>query len=71
MKNYIVIVRNFMPYLGQPSDERLMRLAWYYQSPVVSLDWEGNRNKALDEFDEKFGKYFSDFLYVHYQLIEV
>ena len=71
MNNYVVIVRDFNPSRVQPSDNYLSRLGWRYISPVVALDWEGNRDKAMDEFDEKYGKYFSHFLNKNYELIAV
>ena len=71
MKNYIVIVRDFDPNLGQPTDEYLRRLNRYYASPIVALDWETNRDKAIDEFDAKFRKHFSHFIHLNYQLVEV
>jgi hypothetical protein len=27
------------------------------------LDWESDRDKAMDEFDEKYGNHFSHFLH--------
>ena len=71
MKNYVVIVRDFDSRGTQPSDKYLYALDRYYISPVVALDWEGNRDKAMDEFDEKYGKYFSHFLNKNYELIAV
>jgi hypothetical protein len=71
MKNYIVIVRDFNPCCNQPSDEHLKALDMYYESPVVALDWESDRDKAMDEFDEKYGNHFSHFLHHNYQLIPV
>lgn len=71
MNDYIVIVRDFDARRYQPSDEYLYRLDRFYRSPVVSLDWENNRDKAIDAFDEKYRKYFSHFLYPNYELIRV
>ena len=69
MRNYIVIVRDYSPSSCRPSDEYLYALDMYYVSPVIALDWESNRDKALDKFDEKFGKYFAHFLHRNYELI--
>ena len=70
MKKYIVIVRDGVA-CHLPNDERLINLDMYYQSPVVELNWEENRDKAMDEFDMRFGKFFAHFLNPNYELIEV
>ena len=69
MKKYIVIVRDYASYHKQPSDEYLRRLDRYFISPEVMLDYENNRDKAIDEFDEKYRAHFSRFLNLHYELI--
>ena len=69
MKKYIVVVRDFSPYHDQPSDLYLFALDMYYASPIVELDIEDNFDKALDEFDKKYEKYYSHFLYQNYELI--
>ena len=71
MKNYIVIIRDFHPCYNQPSDKYLQALGMYYKSPVVALDWEHDCDKAMDEFDEKYGKCFAHFLHRNYELIPV
>ena len=71
MGNYIVIVRDFYPNLTQPTDEYLLRLNRYYSSPIVTLDWENNRDKAICKFDAKFRKNFEHFICLNYQLVEV
>ena len=71
MINYIVIVRDYNPCLTQPSDKYLYALDGYYVSPVIALDWETNRDTAMDEFDEKYGKHFAHFLQRNYELIPV
>ena len=70
MKKYIVIVRDGVS-CHDPNDERLINLDMYYQSPVVELNWEENRDKAMDEFDMRFRKFFAHFLNPNYELIEV
>ena len=69
MRNYIVIVRDYDPCLTQPSDEPLYRLNRRYVSPIIALDWEFNRDNAMDKFDEKYGKCFAHFLHRNYELI--
>ena len=71
MHNYIVIVRDFDAQLCCPSDKYLCLMDRFFRSPVVSLDWENNRDKAIDDFDEKYRKYFSHFLHLNYELIRV
>lgn len=69
MKDYIVIVRacekNRVP------DEKLDALDLIFISPVVKMDYEGDRCKALDEFDEKFQQHYFRFLQKYYALIPV
>lgn len=69
MRDYIVIVRacakNHIP------DETLYALDLIFKSPVIKMDYEKDRCKALDEFDAKYGKNYSRFLNIHYELIPV
>ena len=69
MRNYIIIVRDYDPCLTQPSDETLYRLNRRYVSPIITLDWKFNRDKAIDEFNKKHGKYFAHFLHRNYELL--
>lgn len=69
MKKYRVIVRDFSPHHGQPSDVSLFALDMYYVSPVVELDIEDDFDKALEEFEEQYGKYYSHFIYRNYELV--
>ncbi len=71
MRNYVVIVRDFCSWQHQPSDEYLFVMDRIYVSPVVSIDLENGIDKALDTFDEKYRKYFSHFLHLNYELVEV
>ena len=70
-KKYIVVVRDFSPYRSQPSDEYLFALDMYYASPIVELDIESDFDKAIEEFDEKYGKYYSHFLNRNYEFVPV
>lgn len=67
MKQYIVEVRDFS--LQNPTDDRLKALNLFFVSPVVSMNYEKNPDKALDMFDTKFRKHFQHFLTPCYKLI--
>ena len=69
MKKYRVVVRDFSPCHNQPSDLYLLALDMYYVSPIVELDIENDFDKAISEFDEKYEKYYSNFLHRNYELI--
>ena len=70
MKKYIVIVRDGVS-CNNPNDVRLINLDMYYQSPIVELNWEENRDRAMDKFDARFRNLFAHFLSPNYELIEV
>lgn len=67
MKQYIVEVRDFS--FQNPTDERLKALDLIFVSPVVEMRYKENPEKAMDEFDTKFGKHFQQFLIKHYTWI--
>lgn len=69
MKQYIVEVRDFS--LQNPTDGRLKALDLIFASPVVEMCYKENPEKAMDEFDTRFGKYFHHFLIKHYTWIPV
>lgn len=69
MKKYIVVVRAYEK--NYVSDEKLYALDLMYVSPIVEMDYERDRCKALDEFDEKYEENFFRFLNKYYELIPV
>lgn len=69
MKKYIVVVRAYEK--NYVLDEKLYALNLIYVSPVVEMDYEKDRCKALDEFDKKYGENYFRFLNKHYELIPV
>ena len=71
MRKYIVVVRDFDPCRSQPSDTYLIALDMYYVSPIVELDIEDDYDAALDEFVEKYEKYFAHFRHINLELIPV
>ena len=71
MKKYIVVVRDFNPWHSQPSDDYLRFYNKYYVSPIVELDMEDDYDTALDEFVEKYEKYFPHFRYINLELIAI
>lgn len=71
MKKYIVTVRDYPHYCGQPSDTYLINLDMYYRSPIVELDVENGFDHALDKFDESYGEKYSHFFHRNYTLMSL
>ena len=71
MKKYRVIVRDFAPWQSPPSDLYLFALNMYYASPIVELDVDTDFDKAIEDFDKKYEKYYSHFIHRNYEFIPV
>ena len=69
MKKYRVIVRDYNNHYNQPSDLYLIALDRYYMSPIIYLDLECDWDKAITEFEEKCGRYYSRFIYPNLEFV--
>jgi len=67
MEKYVIIVRDYSYHC--PTDNYLYAMDRYFQIPIVELDYYKNMGKAMDVFNNMFGKHFSHFLNVYYELI--
>ena len=69
MKTYVIIVRDLS--FWKQSDDYLYALDLIYVSPIIIMNFEKEPDRAMDNFDNTYGKYFKHFLSPHYQLIPV
>ena len=63
----IIIVRD--TFADHKSDYDLRCLEAIYESPHVELNFEANRDKAMDEFEEKYRKYYSNFFAPKFEIV--